>query len=299
LDRVSAGAIVSQERVLWRLSGLQSSAAGNDVIARTIEAGTPASIGKVGAAELAGLRHFRRRAGSDGECTDWGKAGAMLYINAGVYPPDPRFFSRFCREYMRALGEVDLLGAWFQRGEWEMARRRAGIRHAAEQRAIEPYYHAAPWSSALAGKRVLVISPFAASIERQFAQRRALWPNRDVLPDFHLKTIRAPFSAGIAPPAYPDWFTALEALRERMSASQFDVALIGAGAWSLPLTAHAKYLGSVGIHMGGATQILFGIKGARWDSHPVIAGFYNDSWVRPGEDERPEELTAVEGGCYW
>ena len=84
-----------------------------------------------------------------------------------------------------------------------------------------------------------------------------------------------------------------------MSSRAFDVAIVGAGAWSLPLTAHARALGRIGIHMGGATQILFGIRGARWDDHPVIAGFYNEAWVRPGPGERPAAHEAVEGGCYW
>jgi hypothetical protein len=284
---------------LWRASGLKSSIAGNNLIAATIEAGTPASIGKLGAAELAGLRHFLRHIDPDGGCTEWGESDAMLYVNAGVYPRDPKLLSRFCREYLEALGKVDLLGAWFQQGEWEMARRQAGIRLAAEQRSIEPYYHPRPWSHALAGKRVLVVSPFATSIELQFARRREVWPDGDILPDFHLETLKVPFSAAIAPPSYPDWFAALEDFRSRMTASHFDVALVGAGAWSLPLTAHAKQSGRIGIHMGGATQILFGIKGARWDSRPEITRFYNEAWTRPGENERPDALTTVEDGCYW
>ena len=49
------------------------------------------------------------------------------------------------------------------------------------------------------------------------------------------------------------------------------------------------------IHAGGATQLLFGIKGKRWDE----CGFYNDYWVRPSEREKPLGYEKVEGGCYW
>ena len=53
------------------------------------------------------------------------------------------------------------------------------------------------------------------------------------------------------------------------------------------------------IHMGGATQLLFGIKGKRWDTHPVIKNLYNEHWVRPEAHERPEGAETIESGCYW
>jgi hypothetical protein len=200
---------------------------------------------------------------------------------------------------MIALRQVDLLGTWYQHGEWRTAYLGAGLRRAAAQRSIEPYYHVRPWSRLLEGRRVLVVSSFAASVERQYRNRRSIWPDRDVLPEFHLETLKVPFSAGIARPPYLDWFDALDHLRELLASKEFDVALVGAGAWSLPLTAHAKELGRIGIHLGGATQVLFGIKGARWDSHPVISSFYNSAWQRPDQDERPESISSVENGCYW
>jgi len=89
----------------------------------------------------------------------------MLHVNAGVFPDDPDTYARFCGQYLQALKQVDLLGAWYQRGEWEIARGRAGIRKAAEQRAIEPYYHPQPWSRALEGKRVLVARALAEAGE--------------------------------------------------------------------------------------------------------------------------------------
>lgn len=141
-----------RQHTLWRLSGLLSAGAGNDVIADLIRGGTPASVGKVGAAELAGLVYLARYRERDRHPTDWGDVGTMLHVNAGVFPEDPDTYSHFCREYTEALRRVDLLGAWYQRDDYEIARRVAGIRKAAEQRAIEPYYHPRPWSRALAGK---------------------------------------------------------------------------------------------------------------------------------------------------
>ena len=51
--------------------------------------------------------------------------------------------------------------------------------------------------------------------------------------------------------------------------------------------------------MSGATQLLFGIKGRRWDTHPQISKLYNPAWVRPAPAEQPTNKQAVEGGSYW
>ena len=53
------------------------------------------------------------------------------------------------------------------------------------------------------------------------------------------------------------------------------------------------------IQMSGATQLLFGIKGRRWDDHPVISKLYNPAWVRPDESEGITNKEKVEGGSYW
>ena len=42
----------------------------------------------------------------------------------------------------------------------------------------------------------------------------------------------------------------------------FDVALIGCGAYGFPLAAKLKTAGKQAIHLGGVLQALFGIKGA-------------------------------------
>ncbi len=50
---------------------------------------------------------------------------------------------------------------------------------------------------------------------------------------------------------------------------------------------------------GGMVQMLFGIKGKRWDLKPISKELYNSSWIRPSMEERPEHANEVENGCYW
>ena len=88
-------------------------------------------------------------------------------------------------------------------------------------------------------------------------------------------------------------------MQDQISQVDFDIAIIGAGAYGLPLAAYCKRIGKQAIQMSGATQLLFGIKGKRWDDHPVISKFYNESWVRPNSNETPTKKGKVEGGSYW
>ena len=76
---------------------------------------------------------------------------------------------------------------------------------------------------------------------------------------------------------YVTWFDALESMRAQIADKDFDVALIGAGAYGLPLAAFVKDLGRKTLHLGGVTQILFGIIGSRWER--VIPGGSRLSYV--------------------
>jgi hypothetical protein len=145
------------------------------------------------------------------------------------------------------------------------------------------------------------VTPFVRSVYAQYARREKVWAkNPDVLPAFHLRVVRCPQSAGIIDkPEYPTWFDALDALKAQMAAEPFDVAIIGAGGWSIPLAAHAKRLGSFGIHLGGGAQLVFGIMGSRWKNDLGLAPFVNDAWASPSADERPKKTDLVENACYW
>jgi glycerol-3-phosphate dehydrogenase len=58
--------------------------------------------------------------------------------------------------------------------------------------------------------------------------------------------------------------------KKRSTKKDYDVALIGCGAYGLPLASHVKRKGKQSIHLGGGLQLLFGIKGKRWDDNPEV-----------------------------
>lgn len=169
-----------------------------------------------------------------------------------------------------------------------------------EFRSFEPWYGDLPWTAALKGKKVLVVHPFSRTIESQYKKRDKLFPETDILPYFELSTVTAVQTvAGQVDSRFESWFEALDYMYDEAMKKDFDIALIGCGAYGFPLAAMLKNSGKIAIHMGGMLQVLFGIKGKRWDEDPIVSKYYNENWVRPREDEKPQSSNTVEDGCYW
>jgi hypothetical protein len=218
--------------------------------------------------------------------------------NAGFFPTTDQALARFCRLMLADAQGIDLLGSWLRHERFLGDRLAGATRVHLED--LPPYRHASPWSAALAGKRVLVVHPFEESIRRQYQKRELLFEDPRVLPAFELLTVKAVQSIAGTDSGFGDWFLALDHMKARMDALRYDVALIGCGAYGLPLAAHAKRSGRMAVHLGGALQNLFGIIGKRWETeYGYGATRYNPHWARPLESERPANAGAVEGGCYW
>ena len=167
-------------------------------------------------------------------------------------------------------------------------------------RSLEPYYFNNPWSQNLAGKKVLVVSPFIESINKQYSNRNKIWDDSRILPEFELIGLHHQFSPSLTGfSEFKDWNQMVNSMKDKISKIDFDIALIGTGASSIPLAAHCKLIGKKAIHMGGSLQILFGIKGARWNDHLIGKNFYKDSWIFPSILETPKLYKENEKGCYW
>ena len=160
-----------------------------------------------------------------------------------------------------------------------------------------------PWSAALRGKKVLIIHPFTDTIQSQYQKRQEIFPGTDILPEFELKTLKAVQTvAGEKDDRFATWFDALDWMYEEALKIDFDVAIIGCGAYGFPLAAKLKEAGKQAIHLAGATQLMFGIKGKRWEENDAFAyvqKFFNDAWVYPSDKDRPKQASKVENGCYW
>ena len=220
--------------------------------------------------------------------------------NTGFFPADDKkLLAKFSEIYMKSAEKADFMGVW-NSSEYEGSAISEFCPNATLMPLIslEPYYFNDPWSKALNGKKVLVVHPFAKTIEKQYSKHSKLFENKDVLPDFNLILFKSENTI-FGHEKFKNWFEVFDYSCEQIAKIDFDVAIIGAGAYGLPFAAFVKKMGKQAIHMAGATQILFGIKGRRWDKHPIISKFYNESWVRPDAEETPKDHLRVEKGCYW
>lgn len=267
---------------------------GNKHICKRISYNTPFMVGRLGAVEMRCVEKWMKRK----QYTK--KEIEQIYFAAGVFPNDKNTIDKFCELYVDSILHIDALSVWGITAEKKVIQKYCPSVTLMPLRALEPYYHENPWSKMLEGKKVLVVHPFVESMKRQYMNREKLFENDDILPKFDSITfVKAIQSNAGGKTEYESWFDAFEYMKSQISKKEFDVAIIGAGAYGLPLAAYIKSLGKQAIQMGGSTQILFGIKGKRWDCHPYISKLYNENWIRPSDDETPSQIQMVEGGSYW
>jgi hypothetical protein len=177
-------------------------------------------------------------------------------------------------------------------------------------RSLEPYYVPMEmmWTRYLDYHKVAVVSSFAQTAIRQIPKANEIWGDRAtaLLPS-HAQFI--PISTGYAPvlangraewPGNPkSWEQAVDSVVQRVIDSGAEIVLIGCGGLGMIIGYRLKKLGKVCIVMGGAIQVLFGIKGNRWENHSIIGRCWNDAWVYPSLEETPAESSTIEKGCYW
>lgn len=284
--------------------------AASDKIRKGLEDDKPLMVARFGASELNCMvgTHWERQAGIQkyvrylkGDISSPFLREAIIrtgHINAGIFPPSKEVIQRFSDLMFEDMKELDILGRWLS-NEKDFIKDIPELTNIRLQD-IEPYYHDRPWTEALEGKRVLVVHPFVSTIRSQYEKRDKLFENPKVLPEFKLMTVRAVQSiAGNNDRGFRDWFDALEYMKQQIDSLPYDIAIIGCGAYGFPLAAHVKRQGKKAIHMGGATQILFGIRGKRWENHPKISTLFNPHWSHPSEQETPSGKELIENGCYW
>jgi len=181
-------------------------------------------------------------------------------------------------------------------------------------RDLEPYYMIEPrqrWTTLLSGKRVTVVNAFTKTMQSQLLKRTAIWGEKNVHSLLPESTIFSFVHTGYAPALtstsdssrWPNdidsWRAAVNYVVEKVTSTAPDVVLIGCGGLGMIIGDELKKRGIIAIIMGGAVQVLFGIKGNRWAHHDVISGFWNEHWVYPSDEETPSGSRQIEGACYW
>lgn len=328
MNVIVKGAIVALRKIYSKLfpaktevydRGITDPDKASELIYNLLASGKPCMIARYGAFELAsvvnylGVRnphHSLLKYITGKELQWWWNKRLMSFMqsNAGFFPATEENLMKFGEMMVEDSKQVDILGSWLPDEETMIAGFKLDLTKVTLL-SLEPYWSKNPWSRILEGKKVLMVHPFASLIERQYEEKReALFDDKRVLPKFELKTIKAVQSIG-GDCQFENWFEALDSMKAQMDATDYDVVLLGCGAYGFPLAAHAKRMGKQAVHLGGALQLLFGIRGKRWDNpdygiqefgkQNTYKTLFNSSWVYPSPGFAPQNATQVEGGCYW
>ena len=289
-------ASISLERCRYPrlLTAVESESVFSAWLTSALEAGKPIMVARLGNVESRIMGEFAFRGGRYGI-----KTYREAHQNAGIFPVEPWLLEAFCRLNQQALSQADWLGFWQSEYQAALLSRIKPLPRLCELSSLEPYLSNRPWSSALAGQKVLVVHPFVDSIRHQYSRRSELFADQRVLPGFELDLLKPPQTLAPAFCKFSSWLQAMDHLEAQVLERSFDVALIGCGAYGLPLAAAIKRSGRQAIHLGGALQLLFGIRGRRWDALPQFQKLFTAAWRRPSADEVPISAENVEGGCYW
>lgn len=281
----------------------------NDLIAKMILTEKPFMIARFGSTEMENLVNYLGVIENKRNIVNYIKGKNLqwwwdkhnsdeLCFFSGFFPNDKKFVFRFCEDMMAIMPNVDLLGSWLK-DEWLFKEQLMNAKRVVLED-LEPFFCDNPWTHALKGKKVLVIHPFAETIQYQYSKRNLIFPD-GLLPDFNLTTIKAVQTICETKSDFDTWFDALDYMKKQIDEKDFDIAIIGCGAYGFPLASYIKDLGKQAIHLGGVTQLLFGIKGTRYEEGHFwpYMNLFNEYWVRPGETEKPKGSDKVEGNCYW
>lgn len=238
-----------------------------------------------------------------------GKTGPFWWDNsirvgitwsAGLFPETNGTLERFGRLVVEDCKQIDILAGWLA-GEKRLHAMCFPNGKAIPLIDLEPYWSSTPWSAALKGKSVLLVHPFEKTILSQYAKREKLFKDPNILPNFNLKVYKTVQSLAGNKTPFLTWFDALDYMCKEIAKIEFDIAIVGSGAYGMSIAAYIKRdLGKKVVHMGGATQLLFGIKGYRWDQEPrYVNELYNSHWSSPLPEDRPKNYKTVENGSYW
>ena len=234
---------------------------------------------------------------------------SVLEMNAGIFPftiiPLWRMMS------IEATSEADVLcTGWYEPlkqveqvalKEWKCRTIQIPLR------SLEPYYvpFEHRWTRLLKDQTVSVVSSFTQTMKGQIPVFDKLFPSEVFPSDIRWNWVQTGHPPRLAqgsnewPPHITNSIEAVDWIVSEVVRQGSRFALIGCGGIGMLVAKKLKERGVIAIVLGGAIQVLFGIKGRRWENHSIISKFWNEHWVSPSEAETPAGCSAIEGGCYW
>lgn len=234
-----------------------------------------------------------------------------LANNTGIYSNNPQDIAVFYIEYYKAVMESDSVSIYLDRSD-TLQQEKILIKQPLKFihfKILEPFYSLSlnkiPWTHSLLGKKVLIISPFVDSFQKQLKNNFKLFKDESkciFLPGQEFVFYKT-FNTSAGNQLHSSWIETLNIMMNDISKLEFDIALISCGGYALLMGSIIKnHLKKSAIYVGGVLQIYFGVIGKRWDTHELIQNIIKDNgdnFIRPSGDEIIKNFTNIETGCYW
>jgi hypothetical protein len=149
---------------------------------------------------------------------------------------------------------------------------------------VSNYICASPWTLALRGNRILVVSPLADRIRSQVPIREKLY-GIDLFPGCEIIVMSSPKADRRPARAFAEEFADFTEMLDA-AAYRYDVALLSCGGFGNPVCAHLFSKGKSAINVGDALPMMFGVlseKSVR-DMPDAVKLYRNENWIYPGKD---------------
>lgn len=271
---------------------------GNEIIKKAILNKEKISFGKIGGIESSHILNYMN-SGFPSLIR-----GDSLSINAGINTNSQSELKKWLDSYIEAIKDLDYILEWCpEQGDKQIIEKIWNGKKIFDSfQDLEPFFHDKNgWQYSLHDKKILVVSPFYDTISQQAKKFDKLW--NGVTPK-EVKVIKSPYPSKVCGDLknISYWINLQIMKRQIDMCDDYDFAIVGCGGFSLLVLQHIKSLGIPCVHLGGGTQLIFGIKGKRWDSDKSFleSNWYGTSeWTRPLVHEIPSFANLVENGCYW
>lgn len=272
------------------------------------------AVGKLGVSEQAMLAYPSFL----GRCVSERQSAALTMqtqkhcaAGSGLFPTDPATILEFSNFHAHASQSLDFLGLVGGRLEADVLNlldyqgRTISMLEMEPDRSI-PDNSEGCYLPALRDKRVLIVSSMADLLCSRANESTflATWAKTQK-PWFYpaeVTSLSFPYAYDIDTQRhFGHSMNLLDWILERINPDDFDVALIAGGGLGIPIASAIKTMGRCAIALGGALQVLFGVRGKRWrEDNEWKQNYFTDAWIDTPQNLVPRMLPGTaDGGAYW
>lgn len=234
---------------------------------------------------------------------------AVMKNNAGIKITNVQSLIKYSTNYLQAFNDSDMYFDWEPWGNVAQSIFDSLLfihlnfdKMRVSALALDVFHsiHSNPWTTALKGKRLLIISPFVDSMREKLDNREKIY-GIDLFPECRFVFLKPPQTQANC--ESEEFDVELDKFVSKINDVKhfFDVALVSCGGYGNLVCSKIYQMNKSAIYVGGVLQMYFGIYGSRWERErgDIMRLYKNEYWTRPKETERPDGFQNVENSCYW